>query len=276
MMNKSVVSNYSNLKLTLLVLPVVLLLIIVLFLYSQDSLSTIDYIEVQKEYFYSINHYLGQFPSLMYNLTQLGDASVFMAFVIIFVVYAPKMWEAILSASLFSALFSKILKSVFSVPRPAEVLDHDSFIIVGRTLPGFSSLPSGHSITVFMIIAVLLFAFMPKKLSSKIFWVASLIILGLFVVFTRVGVGAHYPLDVITGGIIGYLAGLLGIFFSRKYRLWNWINNKKFYPIFIISIVACCISLLIKIVNENYIIFYLAFISLLFSLYKITQIYVKK
>lgn len=275
-MNKNVIINYSKLKLSLLVLPVLLLLIIALFLYSQDCFSTLKYIEIQKEYFYAINHYLGQFPSLMYNLTQLGDASVFLSFLIILVVYAPKTWEAILSASLFSALFSKILKSLFSVPRPAEALDHDTFTIIGRTLPGFSSLPSGHSITVFMIIAVLLFAFMPKKLTSKIFWVASLLIAGLFVVFTRVGVGAHYPLDVITGSIIGYLAGLLGIFFCRKYKLFNWINNKKFYPIFIITIVACCISLLIKIINENYIIFYLAFISLLVSLYKITQIYVKK
>ncbi|RTY64794.1 phosphatase PAP2 family protein [Flavobacterium sp. RSP46] len=275
-MNLKVINNYAKLKITLFFLPLILLLVILIFLSSQDSLTTFKYVQIQKDYFLYINHYLGQYPNLEYNLTQLGDASVFLSFIIIFIVYAPKIWEAILTASLASLLFSYLLKNLFLVPRPAQIFDNHSFIIVGKTAIGFSSLPSGHSITVFTILTVLLFAFIPKKLNYKILWVFSVVFTGLIIVFSRVGVGAHHPLDVIIGSIIGYISGLIGIFASRKYKIWNWVNNKKYYPIFILLIVICGISFIIKINRENFIIFDLALISLIVSLYKIIHVYVKK
>lgn len=276
MMNTNVINNYSKLKLSLFYLPLFLLIAIVLFLYSQDSLSTFKYIQIQKDCFFFINHHLGQYPNIEYNLTQLGDASIFLSFLIIFVVYAPKIWESLLSASLASLLFCSTLKNIFLVPRPSEVFDNASFIIVGKTAGGFGSLPSGHSITAFTILTVLLFAFMPKKLRYKFLWIFSVLIIGLIIVSSRVGVGAHYPLDVITGSIIGYISGLIGIFISRKYKIWAWVNNKKYYPVFIITILICCVSLIMKIINQNYLVFYLALISLFVALYKIIYVYVKK
>lgn len=276
MMNTNVINNYSKLKLSLFYLPLFLLIAIVLFLYSQDSLSTFKYIQIQKDCFFFINHHLGQYPNIEYNLTQLGDASIFLSFLIIFVVYAPKIWESLLSASLASLLFCCTLKNIFLVPRPSEVFDNASFIIVGKTAGGFGSLPSGHSITAFTILTVLLFAFMPKKLRYKFLWIFSVLIIGLIIVSSRVGVGAHYPLDVITGSIIGYISGLIGIFISRKYKIWAWVNNKKYYPVFIITILICCVSLIMKIINQNYLVFYLALISLFVALYKIIYVYVKK
>jgi hypothetical protein len=137
-------------------------------------------------------------------------------------------------------------------------------------------LPSGHSITVFTVLAVLMFAFVPKTFKNKFLWFGAITALGLILVFTRVAVGAHFPLDVIIGGLIGYISGLLGIFVNQKFSLWSWINNKKYYPIFILLFFICSIILVIKIKNENLIIFYFTFFSLIFSLYKITAIYVKK
>lgn len=186
------------------------------------------------------------------------------------------MWEALLSASLVSLLFSTVLKNLFLVPRPANVFDNTSFIIIGKTAVGHASLPSGHSITVFTTLSVLLFAFMPKLLKNKILWVFSIISIGLIIVFTRVAVGAHHPLDVIIGSIIGFISGLIGIFISRSYKIWSWIDNKKYYPIFILLILVAIISFLNKISNENLIIYYLALISSIFSLYKITYAYIKK
>ena len=274
--NINVIDNYSKLKLTLFFLPLFFLTSIVVFLYSQNALSVGKYLLIQKNCFYFINSKLSQFPDTIYNLTQVGDALVFLSFLTIFIVYAPKMWESLLSASVISAIFSRVLKDLFHVPRPAEAYDNTSFVIIGKALPGFSSLPSGHSITVFTILTVLLFAFMPKKLNYKILWSFLIIITGLILVFTRVGVGAHHPLDVITGSIIGYICGLMGIFLSRRYKIWSWINNKKYYPIFILLFLGCCIVLINKIINENLIIFYLSLITLIVSLYKIIYVYAKK
>lgn len=275
-MNTNIINNYAKLKPSLFFLPLFFLVTIVLFLHSKHALHVDTYIQIQKNYFFFLNAILSQFPNTAYNLTQLGDELILLSFLSIFILYAPKIWESLLSASLVSAIFSGLLKNIFSVPRPAEVLDNNSFVIIGKTLTGYSSLPSGHSITVFTILTVILFACMPQKLNAKIVWCFLIFITGLSLVFTRVAVGAHFPLDVIVGSIIGYISGLIGIFISRKYKIWAWINNKKYYPIFIVLFLICCVVLINKIMNENLIVFYLSLIGLLISLYKIIYVYFKK
>lgn len=275
-MNTTTISNYSKLKPSLFYLPLFLLLAIVLFLYSHDALNVSNYIAIQKHCFYFINHHLGQYPIIEYNLTQLGDATIFLPFLVIFIIYAPRIWEALLTASVVSLILSFLFKNIFLVPRASEVFDNKSFIIIGKVAGGYGSLPSGHSITVFTTLTIILFAFMPEKLKYKILWVFSILLIGLIIVSSRIGVGAHYPIDVIVGSIVGYISGLLGIFISRKYKICNWINNKKCYPIFIAFIVICCITSVIKIINGGCVVFYLALICLFVSLYKIIHVYIKK
>ncbi|RKR04996.1 membrane-associated PAP2 superfamily phosphatase [Flavobacterium sp. 90] len=283
-MNTYIINNYSRLRPFLFFLPVFFLAAIVLFLYSRNALSADQYIQIQKDSFYFINHHLGHYPSFEYNLTQIGDALVFLSFLSVLFVYAPKLWEALLSGLLFSLLFSCPLKNLFSVPRPAATFNNDSFFIVGKALCGHNSLPSGHSIVIFTVLTVLFYAFMPQKIKMKILWFFAIVIIGLILGFTRVAVGAHYPLDVIIGGIFGYISGLSGIFISRKFRIFTWIGNKKAYPVFVVLFLICGICLINKIINEDLIIFYLAFISLAVSLYKIsivslyefTAVYAKK
>ncbi|MBK6498264.1 MAG: phosphatase PAP2 family protein [Saprospiraceae bacterium] len=274
--NSSVIENLNKVKASLFYIPLFLLTAIFFYLYFAGALSVERYVEIQKDIFIDINSTLGQFPSLMLNLTQLGDALIFLSFLTLLIIYAPKFWESLISASIVSAILSKFLKVLFSVPRPAAILDNETFIIIGKKLVGHSSLPSGHSITTFTIITVLMYAFMPKKISSKVAWVILLIGLGFIIISTRVGVGAHFPLDVIIGGIIGYISGLIGIFISKNDKLWAWIGNPKYYPFFIILFMVCCVVLGTKIYKENLLIYYLSMISLIVSLYKIIYVYIKK
>ncbi|MBK6665644.1 MAG: phosphatase PAP2 family protein [Saprospiraceae bacterium] len=274
--NASVIENSNKVKVSLFYIPLFLLTAIFFYLYFAGALSVERYVEIQKDIFIDINSTLGQFPSLMLNLTQLGDALIFLSFLTLLIIYAPKFWESLISASIVSAILSKFLKVLFSVPRPAAILDNETFIIIGKKLVGHSSLPSGHSITTFTIITVLMYAFMPKKISSKVAWIILLIGLGFIIISTRVGVGAHFPLDVIIGGIIGYISGLIGIFISKNDKLWAWIGNPKYYPFFIILFMVCCVVLGTKIYKENLLIYYLSMISLIVSLYKIIYVYIKK
>ncbi len=274
--NTIVIDNFSRLKSYLFFIPLFVLSAIVIFIYSQNSLSVANYIAVQKDWFYSINSHFSQFPNTIYNLTQIGDALIFLSLLSLLLLNVPKLWEALLSASIVSAIFSNVFKNLFAVPRPAASFDPKSFTIIGQTLTGHNSLPSGHSITVFTILTVLLFALMPKKVTTKIAWSIFIISVGLLIVFTRVGLGAHFPLDVITGSCLGVISGLAGIFISRKYKVWSWIANQKYYPIFIVLFLVCSIIIINKIMHENLVIFYFALISLIVSLYQITYAYIKK
>jgi len=275
-MNTKVADNFAKLKRSLFLLPVFFIITIILFLFSKDALSINGYIQVQKDCFYFMNYYLGQYPNIEYNITQIGDASVFLSFIILLIVYAPKIWETLITASLISLLFSFVLKRLFCVPRPAQIFDNNSFIIVGKKAVGFSSLPSGHALTMITVLTILMFGFMPKRQINKVLYKIIFLIIGLILISTRVGVGAHYPLDVVIGGLIGYICALIGIFISQKYSLWNFLCKINCYPIFMVIIIICSISLLFKINNENLIVYYLALISLFVSLYKFMHVYIKK
>ena len=275
-MNTKVINNYAKVGPNLLFIPLVLLSLIFFFLFKKNALSVEGYINIQKNWFFYINSELSQFPEITYNLTQFGDSLIFLSFLSILIIFAPRMWEALIYSCLCSLVFSSSLKNLFSIPRPAAVLNHNNFVIIGKTLNGHNSLPSGHSITVFTVLTVLLFSFMPEKSKAKFFWIIAIILTGAIFISTRVGVGAHFPLDVTIGSILGFLAGLLGILISKKVKFFNWINNKKSYPFFILLFLTCSIVLVGKIIKENLVIYYLSLVCLLFTLYKITYVYFKK
>ncbi len=275
-MNKKVIDNFSKLRFSAFLLPLFLIILIVFFLYQNNALNTDGYVKVQLDWFYFLNAELSKYPILQQNLTYFGDAFIVLSLLSIFIVYAPKLWEALIPASLLSLLFSNLLKNLFKVPRPAAILDSESFTIIGRKLAAFNSLPSGHSITVFTTLTIILFAFMPQKLINKILWILLYLMIGTALIFTRVGVGAHFPLDTIFGGIIGYCTALLGIFSIRKFSLFKWIENKKFYPVFMTIFVVSVIILVQKIMNEPLPIYYLTLIAILFSLFIFTKTYVQK
>lgn len=276
-LENSVIHNFMNVKLWLLIPPFLLLILFFLFFSLSDGSNFVDeYVESQKNLFFFLNSKLSEYPNLQFNLTQLGDALIFFPLVIIFLFYAPKLWEVLLTSSIITLVVSAALKRIFAVPRPAAMFDVDSFVIIGRTLKGHTALPSGHSMTAFMVISVLLYAFMPKKTPYKIIWSLLIPALGLIIAFSRVGVGAHYPLDVIIGSTIGYIAAIIGIRVNNNFRWLDWIKNKKFLPIFMLILPIWSFLIVKKIVAHNLIIFYLSLISLVVTLFLITNTYVKK
>ena len=275
-MNSQVTNNYSRLRYSLFVLPLFLLLLIALLLFIQNAWSVHGYIQIQKTPFFYLNAGLGQFPQFVFNLTQFGDALIALSLLSVFIVYAPAIWESLITASLISSVVSAVLKNLFAVPRPAAIFDTNSFIIIGQKLPGHNSLPSGHSITIFTTLTVLLFAFLPLKKLQRFLWIVFVICIGLMLAFTRVGVGAHYPLDVVVGCTMGYLSGLAGIFISRKYPLWSWISNKRYYPVFLLLLPVCAVIIIGKIMHAPLLIYYITLAAIFFSLYKFMNVYFKK
>lgn len=272
-----VVNNFRKVKLWVLIPPFFLLISFLLYFSLSEQTNFVnEYIEIQENLFFFLNSNLSKYPNFQFNITQLGDALIFFPLLIIFLFYAPKLWEVLLTSSIITLVVSAACKRIFAVPRPAAIFDNDSFVIIGKTLSGRTALPSGHSITAFMVITVLLYAFMPKKNIYKIVWSLLLLSLGLIIVFSRIGVGAHYPFDVIIGSAIGYIAAIIGIKINNNLSWLGWIKNKRFHPIFIVLLSIWTFLIVNKIVAHNLLIFYLSLVSLVVTLFLITKTYVKK
>lgn len=279
-MNKMITLNFDKINFSIIYLPIILLFLIFIFFYINNAISIEHSLELQKELFLKINHRFSNHPNILnnlalYNFTQFGDAFTLMSFLTIFIIYAPKLWKGLITSSLISFVFCFSLKKLFKYPRPAAVFDNESFTIVGKTLTAQNSLPSGHSITVFVIFTIILYAFMPQNQLKKIVWTLFILFFGLFLASTRIGVGAHFPLDIAVGSIVGYICGVMGIIINNKFNLWRCISNQKHYPYIILILLISIIITSIKIINQGLFVYYLSLISLFISLVLIIKHYVK-
>lgn len=269
--------NFMNVKLWHMIPAIFLLAIFSFyFIFISEGNFTEEYIFLQKDLFFYLNGKLSEYPSLQYNLTQFGDVLISFSLLSVFIVYAPKLWEALITSAILSLIISASLKEIFSVPRPPVILNIDDFTIIGRTHLGYASLPSGHSISAFFVITILIYAFMPQKNIAKIFWMFFMLTMGLVVAFSRVAVGAHFPFDVVIGSAIGYIVAVIGILINNKIKWFNWFKNKEYHPVLILLLGVCTLVIITKIVSANLLIFYFSLSALIVTLYLIINSYVKK
>jgi membrane-associated phospholipid phosphatase len=149
-------------------------------------------------------------------LTLLGDTSILLAILSPLLLWRPQALMACVAAVPAGGLASVLLKRLFEQPRPAGVLDAAQFQIIGPIL-SHHSFPSGHSITAFAVAAALLAAPAPGGGARRPAWaVAGVLAMAAAVGFSRVAVGAHWPLDVVGGALTGWLAGLSGAALVRR------------------------------------------------------------
>lgn len=275
-MNNLAAINFGKVKLSCFYLPILLLALLAIFLSVHNAWTVNNYIAVQKEAFFKLNLLLSTYPKLMDNLTQLGDALVIISLLSALLIYSPRIFAPLVLGSLISGLLCCSLKWLFRVPRPAAILDTDHFMIIGKKLVGSNSLPSGHAITVFTTLIVILFAFMPRREWKKLVWILVFIILSMGISMTRIGVGAHYILDVMIGGIIGYISAVAGIIINQRYSVWKLISKKHYDVFMIVVFLVCCGILFQKIIEQQLPVFYLSFISLCISLCMVIFRFIKQ
>jgi len=97
-------------------------------------------------------------------------------------------------------LVGEAIKLGVAAPRPCWQVELPSLI----ACPDSFAFPSGHALGSMMAAVILGLIF--KK---KIVWVISMIT-AVLISYSRVATGVHWPVDVIGGGLLGLVFGLLG------------------------------------------------------------------
>jgi membrane-associated phospholipid phosphatase len=173
--------------------------------------------------FHTINTSHGKtLNTIMVDLTKYGREIVWISVIVLLDVLGKKDGQkaAILLTIAFLILIplGTVLKNEIDRPRPStenllDNNDHDS------------SFPSGHAIIVSAGATILLFRFHSGR---QIIFSIILGIEALLVSYSRIYVGAHYPLDVVGGILLG--TGIAcAVIVSSKYLgpIFSYIDNMK-------------------------------------------------
>ena len=160
------------------------------------------------------------------NLTILGDTLVAIALLSPFARKRPDIVWALLIAAVFATLWVHGIKPLVEHLRPASVLSSDVIHIIGVTLHK-GSFPSGHTTTAFTLAGIICLS----RAHPAVMITA--LILATLAGFSRVVVGAHWPMDIFAGAFGGWLAALIGVtLFKRLAQIKNWgpqIPGQKFF-----------------------------------------------
>lgn len=117
----------------------------------------------------------------------------------------------ILAITIADQLTSGFMKPFFGRLRPCQDPEISPLTHVIGNCGGLYGFASGHSANSF---AIATFIWMLFKKSFR--WTALLFLWATIVALSRIMVGVHYPFDILTGGLIGFITGWLVFKIMRK------------------------------------------------------------
>jgi membrane-associated phospholipid phosphatase len=110
-------------------------------------------------------------------------------------------------AGVFSDLVLEVIQLAVDRPRPEEALGADVLLTHGRHWSHIPSFPSGHLIVTTALVTAAC-AMAPLLRAPAFAYLAA-------VAVTRITFGAHFPLDVVVGVIVGWQVGLFAVALMR-------------------------------------------------------------
>lgn len=169
------------------------------------------------ELFYLINNGFSN-PYLDFIMPPLSDAGGLTFYAIVLAILLIMSWKDIFglgrywgliklcSASLIlTVIITASAKLLFSQPRPSLVLEH-VHVLASSVDP--NSFPSGHTATTLSTMTVL-FLKAKKYFTHSNLIKCLCIAYCILIPFSRIYIGMHYPFDVLVGGAIGMVCGVV-------------------------------------------------------------------
>ena len=169
--------------------------------------------------FWVNEHHNGFLDVFFYYVTMLGEDTIWLGLLLglMFEHYVRQRKKTFEMKALFVVWLAKVLvsvslKSIFNRPRPMEVYEHLSrkvHLVEGVTIYRWQSFPSGHTMTAFALAAFILLYL--KQKNTAIFALFVAILVG----YSRMYLFQHFPLDVLTGGVLGVSVCVFVAFFRK-------------------------------------------------------------
>lgn len=151
-------------------------------------------------------------PVIWASLTLVGDALTLFALLLLFARKYPRLvWSAIL-AGIVATMVVHGIKHTLAWPRPPAVIARDTLLLIGPEYR-LDSFPSGHSAAIWTFAGVWLMSHYNRLNLGLLLVFASAVSL------SRVMVGAHWPEDITTGALIGWLSAWAGVALAKQ---WQW------------------------------------------------------
>jgi membrane-associated phospholipid phosphatase len=157
---------------------------------------------------------------IMKYSTHLGDGLSIIVFLIICLFVNKNGWKKYLLIFINFALsggIAQLLKRLLNQPRPKGLLGNNLIYINDINIHSSHSMPSGHTITIFSFIAILILIYRNKFSNS--YYQIVLLLFAIIIALTRVYVNQHFLEDIAVGASIGvfvsYAIKLIGYKFLK-------------------------------------------------------------
>ncbi|MEO1514955.1 MAG: phosphatase PAP2 family protein [Bacteroidota bacterium] len=161
--------------------------------------------------------------------TRLGEQYAYFVFVILALFYRFRLVLIIPLTAVIVLLIALVLKEIFAHPRPS-VFFYDQLVqgqlqtVDGiHLLTGYSSFPSGHTLSAFTLYTLIALFFPKKKLMAFFFFSFAL-----FIGLSRVYLVQHFLKDIYVGGLLGILLASTIYLFQQRWlpqQPTHWINR---------------------------------------------------
>ncbi|MDW7998697.1 MAG: phosphatase PAP2 family protein, partial [Thermodesulfovibrio sp.] len=145
----------------------------------------------------------------------LGKGWIFIPIGLLLLIFKREKFWLLTIAATFETFSVHILKAIFKAPRPASMLQDVN--LMERLYHG--SFPSGDTAVAFVVATCL-------SLGSPLYLKVLLFIYAILIAYGRIYLGVHFPLDVVSGALIGVFSvivakGLIKFFMSKDKKCQN-------------------------------------------------------